>query len=143
MLFRSVLAIRPGGRGDISDDAIVWETPTGAPYVASPTVVDGILYVVKDGGIFTSIDAATGSVLKRARLRGRGNYYSSPVAVGPFLYVASQKGVLSVIRRQADWATETTHDFDEGIYATPVFDRDRLYIRTENQLICFRANSAG
>lgn len=132
-----VISVRPGGRGDMTESAIAWKNPVGAPYVSSPLVHDGVVYLAKDGGIFTTINVETGEVLKRARLRGGGNYYSSPVVAGSKVLIASQKGMLSVLNAAGNWSTITTHDFQEEIYATPVFDADRLFVRTKQHLYCF------
>jgi outer membrane protein assembly factor BamB len=133
----AALAIKAGGKGDVTDSAVLWKNPTGAPYVSSPLLHDGILWLAKDGGIFTALDATTGTVIKRGRLRGRGNYYSSPVLARGHIFIASQRGVLSVLSAKGDWETFTSHDFGEGIYATPVFVGDGLYIRTEAALYCY------
>ena len=135
-----VMAIRPGGSGDITDHAVLWRNPSGAPYVSSPLVHDGVVYVVKDGGILTTIDLESGATLRMGRLRGRGNYYSSPVLVGANIYTASQQGVLTVVSAAAKWGVLTSHDFGDGIYATPVCDSsERMYLRTEGSLMCFQA----
>ncbi len=135
----ATLAIRAGGTGDLTDSAVAWKTDIGAPYVASPLLHNGVVFLTKDGGIFTTLDAGSGDVIKRGRLRGGGSYYSSPVLASDKLLVASQGGVLSVVTAVGNWDTVTTHDFREGIYATPVFDRGRLFIRTEKALYCFSA----
>lgn len=132
-----VLAIRPEGEGNLTDTSVLWKNPTGSPYVASPLLHEGVLSLAKDGGIFTTIDAASGAVIKRGRLRGRGNYYSSPVLANDRIFVASQRGVLSVLSARGNWETLTSHDFGEGIYATPVFHEDRLFIRTEAAVYCY------
>ena len=56
----AALAIKAGGKGDVTDSAVLWKNPTGAPYVSSPLLHDGILWLAKDGGIFTALDATTG-----------------------------------------------------------------------------------
>ena len=98
---------------------------------------EDVVYLVKDGGIFTTINADSGELLKRGRLRGRGNYYSSPVVASSKVYIASQNGILSIVTTGGEWSTVTTHDFREEIYATLVFDRNRLFIRTVRSLYCF------
>jgi len=134
----AVLAIRPeGGRGDLTEKSVVWKYSRGVPYVSSPLVHDDILYMVKDGGIVTKIDVETGRVLHQERLPGLGNYYASPVAADGNVYFASERGVLSVVADRKAWEIRSSHDFGERIYATPVIDQDRIYIRTESALYCF------
>ena len=69
------------------------------PNVPSPVLYEGVLYIVKDGGILTSLDPATGKILKQARLAGAPEtYYSSPVAADGKIYTTSLEGKASVIR---------------------------------------------
>jgi hypothetical protein len=77
----SLLAIRYGGRGDLTTTDVVWSMQKFLPNVPSPLLCDGVLYIVKDGGILTSIDPTAGKILKEARLAGTpGTYYSPRVA---------------------------------------------------------------
>ena len=64
------MAIRPGGRGDISASHVVWEVPTGAPYISSLVYDEGILYMASDVGAVTAIDAATGRRIWQQRVDG-------------------------------------------------------------------------
>ena len=132
-----VLAIRPSGEGNLTETHVLWKYARGIPYVASPLVHNNVLYMVKDGGILSSLDAGTGDVLRQARLRGRGNYYASPVAADGKLYVASERGVITIASATGKWKTLASHDFGEGIYATPVVDQGRLLVRTEKALYCY------
>jgi outer membrane protein assembly factor BamB len=135
-----VLAVKPStGVGELGDSAVVWRCPRGAPYVATPLVDRGIFWMVKDGGIVTKIIAATGQVLQVERLPSLGNYYASPVSADGKVYFASQQGVVSVIANEPGWRVIASHDFKEKIYATPVVEGGRLFIRTEKALYCFQA----
>jgi outer membrane protein assembly factor BamB len=134
----AVLAIRPGsGTGDLTRSAVVWEYSRGVPYVSSPLVHGNILYMVKDGGIVTKLEASTGKLLHQERLSGLGNYYASPVTAGGNVYFASEQGVVTVVRDQVEWEIISSHDFGERIYATPTIDRDRIFLRTEKALYSF------
>jgi outer membrane protein assembly factor BamB len=55
------------------------------------------------------------------------------------IYFASEPGTVSVVASQPEWKVISSHAFHEKIYATPVFDRGRLYLRTEEALYCFQA----
>lgn len=137
----AVLAIRPGGRGDLTETAIAWKYQRGIPYVPTPLVYRGILWMVKDGGIVTKLDAVTGELLQQERLPGIGNYYASPVTGDGKVYFASELGVVSVVANQREWHVIASHDFKEKIYASPVLHRNRLYLRTEKALYCFSAEA--
>jgi outer membrane protein assembly factor BamB len=132
-----VLALKPSGQGDLTDSAVVWRYRRGVPYVATPLVHNGIYWMVKDGGIVTRLDAATGRLLQEERLPGMGSYYASPVAGDGKVYFAGELGTVSVVASALEWKLLSSHHFDEKIYATPVPDSGRIFVRTEKALYCF------
>jgi outer membrane protein assembly factor BamB len=134
----SLLAIKPSGAGELSRDAVVWQHSRGVPYVATPVLDRGVLYMVKDGGIVTKLDAATGQLLQEERVGGLGNYFASPVAGDGKVYFASEPGTVSVLASELEWNVISTHEFHEKIYATPALAGGCVYIRTEQALYCFR-----
>jgi len=133
----AILAIKPSGDGELSDGDIVWKYQRGVPYVATPLAHQNSVWMVKDGGIATRLEARTGRVLSEERLPGIGNYYASPVAGEGKVYFAGELGTVSVVSAGADWKVLGKHDFHEKVYATPVIHDGRLYIRTEKALYCF------
>jgi outer membrane protein assembly factor BamB len=133
-----LLAIKPAGEGDLTSTAVVWKHTRGVPYVATPTLDNGVLYMVKEGGIVTKLDAATGQLLQEERAAGVGNYFSSPVAGDGKVYLSSEQGVVSVLASQPEWKLLSSREFHEKIYATPVFGQGSLYIRTEKAVYCFQ-----
>ena len=134
----ALLALKPSGRGELGESDIVWKYQRGVPYVATPLLDKGILWMVKDGGIVTKLEAASGHVLQEERLPGLGGYYASPVTGDGKVYFASEQGVVSVVRNQTEWNVISSHEFHEKIYATPVMDRDRIFIRTDKALYAFQ-----
>ena len=132
-----IQAIRPGGMGDVTESNVLWRYRKALPSVASPIVYKDVVYMVKDGGILTSLDRKTGKLLKQGRVAGVGNYYASPVAGNDKLFVASERGVLSVVKAGAEWEVLDSHDFGERIMATPVIRDGQIFVRTDVGLHCF------
>jgi len=132
-----VLAIRPGGSGDVTETHVAWRHTKQVPFCASPLYHGGHLFVVKDGGFLSCLDAKDGSLLKRDRLSGPGNYYSSPVVGDGKVYLLNQQGQLTVVSAAADWQVLATADFEEEAYATPAIADGRIYLRTAGHLYCF------
>jgi outer membrane protein assembly factor BamB len=133
----TLLAVRPGGSGDVTDQAVAWEYRKGLPYVPSPLVYRDVLYLVKNGGILTCLDAANGRVLKQLRLPSNEGYYASPVAGDGKIYLASEPGVVTVVNAGSASSTLSSHDFGERTMATPVVADGEVYLRTEKALYCF------
>ena len=138
-----VLAVKPGGRGDVSESHVLWKYGRYIPFCASPIVHGGLVFTIKDGGILTCLDAKTGEPHKSGRVAGTGNYYSSPVAGDGKLYLLSQKGTVSVISATDSWKLLHSADFpgEEG-YATPAIVDGRIYLRTSGHLYCFGQGEA-
>lgn len=134
----ALIAVRHGGRGDLTDSAILWRMQKFLPNVPSPLLYRGVLYLVKDGGIATSVDPKTGSILKQARLAGAiDTYYSSPVAGAGKVYMIGQNGHASVLQAGAQWEALALNDLEDECYATPALEDNRLYVRTRGALYCF------
>ena len=131
-------AIRPGTRGPAPTENVNGSYPRGLPTVPSSVVYDGVLYMVKDGGIITSLDASTGELLKQARATGPGNYYASIVAGDGKVYLMSEGGVVTVLKAGRDWSILSSSDFKERIMATPVISNGLMLIRTDLALYAFR-----
>jgi outer membrane protein assembly factor BamB len=133
----ALIAVRHGGRGDLSKN-VVWRMQKFLPNVPTPLIYRGVMYVVKDGGIVTSLDPKTGKILKQGRLTGAlETYYSSPVGGAGKVYMISQGGKASVLKAGEQWEVLALNDLEDECYATPAIVDNRLYIRTRNTLYCF------
>lgn len=132
------MAVRLGGNGDMTDTNILWRYYKSLPNVPSPLLYRNVLYLMKEGGILTALDAATGAVLKQGRIKGAVDfYYSSPVAADGKIYTASQSGQVAVIKAGSDWEILALNEMDDEVYATPAPLDRRLYLRTKSALYCF------
>lgn len=134
----AILAIKPTGSGELDESAIVWKHSRGVPYVATPVLDHDIIWMVKEGGIVTKLDAATGELLQEERVPGFGNYFASPVAGDNKVFFASEPGTVSIVAATKEWRVVSSHDFHEKIYATPCLNGNRIFLRTEKALYCFR-----
>jgi outer membrane protein assembly factor BamB len=94
--------------------------------------------MVKEGGIVTKLEVATGNLLQEERVAGLGNYFASPVAGDGKVYFASEPGTVSVLASQPEWHLISSHEFHERIYATPALASGCFYLRTEQALYCFQ-----
>ena len=134
----AVRKIRLGGHGNTTEGAVQWLYYKSLPNVPSPLFYDSIVYLVKDGGIFTALSAEDGRVLRQGRLRGAmGRYFSSPVAADGKIFTADETGMVSVIQPGPEWSVIRSINMQEEVYATPVIMDGRLFIRTQKALYCF------
>ena len=134
----ALLAIRLGDSGALTQSSVRWKLSRSLPDSPSPLLYGGVLFLFKHGGIVTSVDAETGEVLKRGRIReGVDFYYSSPVAGDNKVYIASETGKVSVLTAKGNWDVLSTIDLGEEIYATPAIADGRVYVRTAAALYAF------
>ena len=131
----TLVALKPGDVGQ--PPKVVWEYHRGLPYVASPLIYRGQVFLIKDGGIATVLDAATGKLVKQARGRGEGNFYASPAGGDGKVYTASGGGVVTVFAAGGKAEILSSRDFGERIAASPVLSEGRVYLRTDKALYCF------
>lgn len=135
-----LLAVKLGGSGDVTDTHVRWRYEKSLPDVPSPLVYDDVVYIFRNGGIATTLNAKSGSVIKQARLTGAlEDYYASPVGAGGKVYIATEHGKVVVLRAAGDWEILAINDFDSDIYATPALAGGKLYIRTRNALYAIGA----
>lgn len=118
----------------------LWRAKRGLPSIATPLLVDGILYLVKSGGMLTTIDAESGEELGFLRLEGAGGEYdASPVAADGKLFLASQEGRVTVLEPGPEPKALHQCDLGEPIHATPAIGAGALFVRTDAALYCFGA----
>lgn len=134
-----LVAVRANSKGAISMSDVVWKYRKSLPNVPSPIVYRDVLYLLKEGGLVTSMDPATGVIHRQARIHGALEpYFASPVAADGKLYMVSQHGQVAVIRAGADWEVLAVNELDEECFATPALSGDSLFIRTRTTLYRFR-----
>jgi outer membrane protein assembly factor BamB len=130
----ALLAIQPGGHGDISNTHVSWREKRAIPEVPTPLYYRGRLYMVRDGGIVSCLDAKSGKLKYRERLGPGGAYFSSPVAGDGKIYAASKRGVVVVFAAGDEFKVLARSDFGEEILATPALADGKLYLRTAKNL---------
>jgi outer membrane protein assembly factor BamB len=135
-----LLAFRLGGKGDFTHEGLKWTHRRSIPQLPTTLLYRGVLYMINDGGILTTLDPATGTVFKQGRLRAAvDQYYASPVAADGKVFFASRTGILSVLKAGGDQEVLAVNDLDEEVAATPAIADGRIYVRTSGSLYCFGA----
>jgi outer membrane protein assembly factor BamB len=132
------LAIRPGGRGDVTNTHVVWSSPRGSPFVPSPILYGEHLYLVNDmASIVTCLDAKTGRLVWQGRLgvARREGFSASPVAVDGKVFFTNDDGETFVLRAGPTFELLHTNRIGEETLASPALVDGKWYIRTERNLI--------
>jgi outer membrane protein assembly factor BamB len=133
-----MLAIRLGGSGDMTDKAIRWKYHRSVPQLPSPLLFQGVLYMVNDNGIVTTLNPETGAMIKQGRLTGApGPVFASPIAADGNIFFATEAGAIVVVAPGGDLEVKTVNKLDEEVYATPAFADGRIYVRTTQALYAF------
>jgi len=134
----AVLAFRLGGEGDMTEKSFLWRYQKSLPNVPSPLLYKDVLYLMKEGGVLTALEASSGKVLKQARLQGAlGDYFASPVVADDKIFTISHEGKVTVLKPGPDWEALATNDLNDECNATPAFADGKLYVRTRGTLYCF------
>lgn len=131
-----LLAVAPKGQGDITKH-VAWREKVAVPEVTSPLYYRGRVYMVKDGGIVTCVDAVSGKVKYRGRLGPGGSYFSSPVAADGKIYAASRLGTVTIFAAGDALTVLSRFDLDQPIMATPALVEGKVYLRTDSHLYAF------
>ena len=121
---------------------VLWRFEKSLPDVPAPLVYKDVVFLVRSGGIATTLNAETGKVVKQARLTGAlDDYYASPIGVDGKVYIASEHGKIVVLRAAGDWEILAINDFESDIFATPAMSEGKLYIRTQNALYAIASSN--
>ena len=133
-----MLAIRLGGRGDMTDTNVRWAYHKAVPQLPSPLVYRSVLYMVNDGGIVTALNPETGGEIGQGRLKGAiDSYYASPVAGDGKIFLLSERGKVAVLGTGGSLEPMVVNDLGDDIYATPAISDGKIYLRTRGWLYCF------
>jgi outer membrane protein assembly factor BamB len=132
-----LMAIGPGSKGEVSRADIAWSDNKGVPGVPSPLYYKGRLYTFQNGGTVFCRLAKTGALVYSGSLGVPGYYYSSPVASGHQIYIASEEGVIVVLDAGDKLKVLATNKLDGPILATPALVDGNIYVRTEKHLYAF------
>jgi outer membrane protein assembly factor BamB len=134
----AAVAIRAGGRGDVTGTHRLW-TGTKGSNVSSPVIHEGHLYWMHDRlGIACCAEAATGKIVYEERLRGAGQVYASPVLADGKLYYVTRTGRTFVLKAGPRYELLAENDLGDAstFNASPAVAGDRLLLRSDRFLYC-------
>lgn len=127
-----MLAIRPTGRGVVTDTHVEWQLDRNVPKTPSMLAHQGLVYSISDDGIATCVEAETGDLVYRKRIGG--NYSSSPLLAGGKLYFTSEDGVTTVISAGEEFEELAANALKERTLASLGVIDDSILLRTATAL---------
>jgi len=125
-------AVRPDGRGDVSDSGVVWKIEKNIPAESSPVIVDDLVYIVDDKGTATCIEAKTGKIIWQEQLEGE--YGASPVYADGRVYFFNKEGKTTVIKQGRTFKIVATNQLGDGFMASPAIVGKSLILRSKTYL---------
>jgi len=139
---RPIFVLRHGARGDLtlpdgetSSENIVWSIERRGPYMPTPLIYEGILYVLANNGVFDAYDLQTGEELYRQRIPHLGSGLSaSPVAADGKIYLSSEDGDIIVVKAGPEFEHLGTNSMGELLMATPALSEGVMYVRSVDSL---------
>lgn len=131
-----ILAVRGGGRGDVTETHVLWKHPTKhTDHIVSPLVVDNRMLLIKGGGIATCFNTENGEpVFGPGRIQNAGDYFASPVYGDGKIYIASENGRVIVLRDSDELDVLAVNDLEDSILGTPAIADGALFFRTRKSL---------
>jgi outer membrane protein assembly factor BamB len=131
---RPMLALRPGGTGDVTTTHKVWSFDLG-PDVPTPVSDGKLLYVLRDNGVIHALDVKTGTVVWGPERLKTGAYSSSPVLADGRIYVTSEnEGLTSVFAAGPKFEMIAENPLDDYCLASPAVSNGQIFIRTDRFL---------
>ncbi len=125
-----LMAVKLGGKGDVTETDVVWRIDRGAPSTPTPVLVGDELYFVSDLGIASCVDAKTGKRHWMERLGG--NFSASPVYANGRILFLNETGTATWVKAGTTFEVLGSCEVPGKTFATPAFDEGAMYLRTDS-----------
>ncbi|MBI3461988.1 MAG: PQQ-binding-like beta-propeller repeat protein [Planctomycetes bacterium] len=136
-----LLAVRPGGQGDLGESCIAWERAKELPYVPTPVLTGDHIYLWCDNGVVSCVEAKTGKNIWTERIERTSKFSGSPICVDGKLYCVSEEGEVIVLAARPDsFQLLGRTSLGEGSHATPAVSNGSMFIRGFEHLFCLGAD---
>ena len=132
---RPLLALKAGGRGDVTSSHLLWSTSNG-PDVPTPVTDGKYFYMVNDRGIMWCLDAKTGVEIYGQQRLKPGTYSSSPVLADDKIYVTNEDGLTTVVKAGPKFEVLAENALNDYCLSSPAISNGQIFIRTALHLYC-------
>jgi outer membrane protein assembly factor BamB len=132
---KPLLALRAGGRGDVTTSHLLWSTANG-PDVPTPVTDGKYFYIVNDRGIVWCLDARTGAEVYGQQRLKPGAYSGSPVLADGKIYVTNEDGLTTVVQAGPKFEVLAENPLNDYCLSSPAISDGQIFIRTSGYLYC-------
>jgi outer membrane protein assembly factor BamB len=126
---RPLLALKPGGRGDVTKSHVLWSFNNG-PDVPTPVTDGTYLYSINDRGILYCLDARTGKVVYGPQRLRNATYSGSAVLADGKIYITDEDGVTTVVRSGPKFELVSENDLQDYTLSSPAVSDGQIFVRT-------------
>lgn len=137
---KPLIALKAGGRGDITSSHVLWSTDNG-PDVPTPVTDGTYFYVINDRGIVWCFDAKTGKEVYGQQRIKPGTYSASPVLADGKLYITDENGLTTVIKAGPKFEVLSENALNEYCLSSPAISDGQIFLKTSGHLYCIANKS--
>ncbi|MGO9112165.1 MAG: PQQ-binding-like beta-propeller repeat protein [Thermoguttaceae bacterium] len=131
------LLVSPGGSGELTGSHIGWKVTKGLPYIPSPLVYRGLMYLVNNQGRLSAFEMKTGKEVYSLKQLGLGAVYASPIAANGYVYLCGLNHKIIVVKAGPAMEKVCSGELDDRIAASPAVAGNTIYVRTGKSLYAF------
>jgi outer membrane protein assembly factor BamB len=137
-----IFAIRAGANGDITltsgesrSRSVAWSKGQRGPYMPTPLIYGGYVYILGNNGIFDCYALADGREVYRQRIPDAGSGFSaSPVASDGKIYLSGEDGEILVVKAGPKFEILARNDMAEPVMGTPAISGGLLIVRSQHHV---------
>jgi outer membrane protein assembly factor BamB len=130
---RPLLALKPGGRGDVTKTHVLWSFNNG-PDVPTPVSDGTYLYSINDRGIMFCLDARTGKTVYGPQRLRNATYSGSAILADGKIYITDEDGVTTVVQSGPKFALVAENDLGDYTLSSPAVSEGQIFVRTASFL---------
>ncbi|MCX6874979.1 MAG: PQQ-binding-like beta-propeller repeat protein [Verrucomicrobia bacterium] len=127
-----LFAVRPGGRGEVTDTHVAWKFSKNVPTRSSQILVGERLFMISDAGVISCVDAKSGESVWQKRLGGA--FSASPLFAEGRIYFFGEEGEVPVVAAADEYKLLANNRLGDGFMASPAVFANSLILRSRTHL---------
>lgn len=132
------LAVRAGGRGDVTQTHRIWHKPKDGSWLGTGVVDDGAIYVCNISGVLFCLDVKTGNEVWKDRVEGGGTWSSITQTGDGRMFLLTKSGTTTIFQpNRSGLKVIAENSLDESTNASVVVSGNEVLVRTDKALWSF------